>query len=66
AIDRLQVSYDAFKELSEQGLIGARGIAGLREQFIRTGIPLEKFAKIIGKSSEDLAFFSGSALQGGK
>lgn len=66
AIERLHVSFNAFQELSQAGLIGAEGISGLRDAMIESQIPMEYFSKILKDAAGDLMFFSGTALEGGK
>ena len=66
AVDRIQATYEAFTEVSQQGLIGAEGMSGLRREMDRAQVPLEQFAKMLSKNAHDMAYFSGSALKGGK
>jgi len=64
-IERLEKSFDSFQSLSEAGLISAKGLTGLRENFDKAGIPLEKYSAMLKKNSEDLAYTFGSAMKGG-
>ena len=65
AIGQTQAGFQAFQELSKAGQIGATGISELGDRLIDAGIPLATYSKLLVKNSEDLAFFSGSALKGG-
>ncbi len=65
-LDTMDKNYQSFQKMSESGLIGARGMEGLTEQFANAGVPLDRFAAMLSKNATDMAFFSGSALQGGQ
>jgi len=66
AIGQVQANYDSFKELAKAGQIGADGVTGLARDFDKAGIPLATYTKLLGSHSEELAYFSSSALAGGK
>ena len=66
AIGQVQANYNSFKELAKAGTIGADGVMGMANQFKEAGLPLQTYTKLLTKNSEALAYFSGSALKGGK
>lgn len=66
AIGQVQSNFESFTELSKAGQIGADGITGMAERFRAANLPLATYTKLLTKNSADLAFFSTSALQGGK
>ena len=66
AIGQVQANFESFTELSKAGQIGAEGITGMAERFRAANLPLATYTKLLAENSENLGFFSVSALQGGK
>jgi len=66
AIGQVQKNYTAFQELAKAGQIGADGVVGMAKQFEEAGMPLAIYSKLLTKNSENLAYFSTSAIKGGK
>jgi len=65
-IQQTQAGFDAFQQLSTAGQIGADGMSGLAKAIDDAGMPLQTYAKLLTKNSEDLAYMSGSARAGGQ
>ena len=66
AVKRLEVSYKAFQDVGEAGMLGAEGMTGLRKQMVEAQVPMERFSKMLSKNSENLAYFSGTSAKGAK
>ena len=66
AIGQVQANFESFTELSKAGQIGAEGITGMAERFRAANLPLATYTKLLTENSENLGFFSTSALKGGK
>jgi len=64
AMERIQVSFDAFQDLAAAGQIGAEGLTQLREDMYKAGIPLETYATMLKNNANDLADIYGSSLKG--
>ena len=54
----------AFNELGSAGALGARGMKGLQEQFVSSGLSLQTFSKLVTENSVALARFKGIASDG--
>lgn len=63
-IEQLDQTYKAFEQLGDVGALGAKGMSGLNEQFIRSGMSLQGFTKAVTANSTTLAKFAGSAYDG--
>jgi hypothetical protein len=61
---QLQVATDTFQELSSVGALTTKGMSGVQEQFLRSGLPLESFRRQIMANSNALATFRGSVGSG--
>ena len=58
-INQLQKSVEAFNELGQVGALTAKGMSGVQEQFLASGLSLEGFKKSITENSTTLARFRG-------
>jgi hypothetical protein len=59
--------YNSYNTLSEKGLATAKGMTGLKESLHRvglTGSEIDKFNKLLGDNSKNLARFGGTAAIG--
>ena len=59
--------YKSYNTLSEKGLTTAKGMSGLYESLHKVGLSageIEKFNKLLGENSKDLALFGGTAAKG--
>ena len=59
--------YKSYNILSEKGLTTAKGMSGLYESLHKVGLSageIEKFNKLLGENSKDLALFGGTAAKG--
>ena len=59
--------YNSYNTLSEKGLATAKGMTGLKESLHRvglTGSEIDKFNKLLGDNSKNLARFGGTAATG--
>lgn len=63
-INQLQVATDAFQEVSKVGGLTAKGMSGLQEQFLQSGMTLKAYTKTITANSSALAAFAGSVGEG--
>jgi hypothetical protein len=59
--------YKSYGQLSEKGLTTAKGMSGLYDSLHKVGLSageIEKFNKLLGDNSKDLALFGGTAAKG--
>jgi hypothetical protein len=59
--------YKSYGQLSEKGLTTAKGMSGLYDTLHKVGLSageIEKFNKLLGDNSKDLALFGGTAAKG--
>ena len=59
--------YKSYNTLSEKGLTTAKGMNGLYDSLHKVGLSageIEKFNKLLGENSKDLALFGGTAAKG--
>ena len=61
---QLQTAVDTFQEFSAVGALTTRGMSGVQEQFLRSGLSLESFRKQITANAATLATFRGSVGSG--
>jgi hypothetical protein len=59
AVNALDNTAKSFVEIGKVGGLTAKGMSGVREQFIRSGVSLETFQKQIVQNAETLAQFRG-------
>lgn len=58
-IDQLDKTAGAFKQLSEVGALTERGMSGVQQQFLSSGLTLDTFKKIVTENATTLARFGG-------
>jgi hypothetical protein len=59
AVDALDNTAKSFVEIGKVGGLTAKGMSGVREQFIRSGLSLQSFQKQVVENAESLAQFRG-------
>ena len=59
AVDALDNTAKSFVEIGKVGGLTAKGMSGVREQFIRSGLSLQSFQKQVVENSQTLAKFRG-------
>ena len=64
AVDALDNTAKSFVEIGKVGGLTAKGMSGVREQFIRSGLSLQSFQKQIVENAESLAQFRGLTGEG--
>lgn len=64
AVDALDNTAKSFVEIGKVGGLTAKGMSGVREQFIRSGLSLQSFQKQIVDNSQTLARFRGLTGEG--
>jgi len=63
-VNQLDATYKAFEDLGEVGGLTAKGMTGLNEQFLRSGMSLQGFQKTVVQNAQALARFAGSTGEG--
>ena len=63
-IEQLQKTTQTFQDLSDVGAVTAKGMSGIQEQFLRSGMSLNGFQKSIKENSASLARFRGLTADG--
>lgn len=63
-IEQLQKTTQTFQDLSDVGAVTAKGMSGVQEQFLRSGMSLNGFQKSIKENSASLARFRGLTADG--
>lgn len=58
-INQLDKTADAFRDLSAVGALTERGMSGVQQQFLRSGLSLDSFKKIVSENATTLARFGG-------
>lgn len=64
AVDALDNTAKSFVEIGKVGGLTAKGMSGVRDQFIRSGLSLQNFQKQVVENAEALAQFRGLTGQG--
>jgi hypothetical protein len=64
AVDALDNTAKSFVEIGKVGGLTAKGMSGVREQFIRSGLTLQSFQKQVVENSQTLAKFRGLTGEG--
>lgn len=62
--ERLQTAIDTFQEFSNVGALTVRGMTGVQEQFIRSGMSLEGFRRTVIANADILSRFGGTVGRG--
>jgi hypothetical protein len=63
-VNQLQQSTDAFNDFAKVGALTTKGMKGVQEQFIRSGMQLNSFTKSIADNADTLARFRGTVGAG--
>tara|TARA_R110000868_G_scaffold66_1_gene747 strand:+ start:1284 stop:3467 length:2184 start_codon:yes stop_codon:yes gene_type:complete len=63
-IDQLQQTSKAFNDLGQVGALTAQGMTGLQQQFIKSGMSMDGFKKVVTDNASTLARFGGIVGQG--
>jgi hypothetical protein len=63
-LDQLDIATKAFQDVSRVGGLTAKGMTGLQQQFLRSGLTLQGWQKTVTANAETLARFGGTAGQG--
>jgi hypothetical protein len=63
-LNQLQNATDAFQDVAKVGGLTSRGMSGLQEQFLASGMQLKSYTKTISANSAALANFAGSVGAG--
>jgi len=64
AVDALDNTAKSFVEIGKVGGLTAKGMSGVRDQFIRSGLSLQSFQKQVVENAEALAQFRGLTGEG--
>jgi hypothetical protein len=64
AVDALDNTSKSFVEIGKVGGLTAKGMSGVREQFMRSGLSLQSFQKQVVENSQALARFQGTTGAG--
>jgi hypothetical protein len=64
AVDALDNTAKSFVEIGKVGGLTAKGMSGVREQFMRSGLSLQSFQKQVIENSQTLARFRGMTGDG--
>jgi murein DD-endopeptidase MepM/ murein hydrolase activator NlpD/predicted chitinase len=63
-VGEMQKSADAFNQFGQVGALTVKGMTGVQEQFVRSGMQLESFTKTISQNAETMARFRGTVGEG--
>lgn len=63
-LEQLDQTTRAFNDLSKVGGLTATGMSGLQEQFLKSGLTLQTYTKVVGENSQALARMSGMVGKG--
>lgn len=63
-LDQLDIATKAFQDVSRVGGLTTKGMTGLQQQFLRSGLTLQGWQKTVTANAETLARFGGTAGQG--
>ena len=63
-IDQLQQTSKTFNDLGQVGALTAKGMTGLQQQFIKSGMSMDGFKKVVTDNAGTLARFGGIVGQG--
>lgn len=58
-LEQMDQTTKAFNDLGKVGALTASGMSGLQQQFVRSGLTLNSFAKVVGENSVAMARFRG-------
>lgn len=63
-VEQLQKTLETFQQLSEVGAITSRGMTGLQEDFLKSGMTLEGYKRVVQENASALAAFGGTVGKG--
>lgn len=63
-VTELDKTAKVFQDISSVGGLTARGMSGLRDQFVKSGLSLESYRRVVNENSKTMALFRGSVGQG--
>lgn len=63
-LDQLQIATNSFQEMSQVGAVTAKGMTGLKEQFLDSRMTLQGFQKTVKENANVLARFKGTVGTG--
>lgn len=63
-VTELDKTAKVFQDISSVGGLTARGMTDLRDQFVKSGLSLESYRRIINENSKTMALFRGTVGQG--
>ena len=63
-IDQLDKTAKTFNELGQVGALTAKGMTGVQEQFLRSGMSLDGFKRVVTENANSLARFGGIVGEG--
>lgn len=66
AFGQVQQGFDSFQELSRAGITASDGISGVATRMREAHMPIQTYTKLLAENSANLAYFSESAIDGGK
>lgn len=63
-VGEMQKSAEAFNNFGQVGALTVKGMTGMQEQFVRSGMQLESFQKVIVSNADTMARFRGQVGRG--
>lgn len=63
-LEQMDQTTKAFTDLSKVGGLTATGMTGLQQQFLKSGLTLQTYTKVVGENSQALARMSGMVGKG--
>ena len=65
-LDQMDQTTKAFNDLGAAGALGAQGMAGLQQQFLKSGLSLQTYTKLVSENGQALARMGGMVDDGAK
>lgn len=63
-LTQLETASQTFNQVAQAGALTERGMTGVQEQFLRSGLSLEAYRQVVSENSATLARFGGSVGRG--
>lgn len=63
-LEQMDQTTKAFNDLSKVGGLTATGMSGLQQQFLKSGLTLQTYTKVVGENSQALSRMSGMVGKG--
>jgi hypothetical protein len=63
-LDQLDKTVKVFNDFGQAGALTAKGMTGVREQFLRSGMSMDGFRKVVTENANTLARFGGIVGEG--